>query len=464
MSKNIGRLCLLLVASVLFASCLDTDYTDNITLYDDIAITQFNITNAKLTKHTTSSTGEDSVYVEDDQSVADYPFYIDQLNGEIYNVDSLPVGVDATRLLCSAYTKNNASVLIENRTRDSLRTLSSTDSIDFSYTRYLRAYASDGRSYRQYRVRVNVHREEAGQFRWTRLPDNADFAAMEGVKMVAFGGRVLLFGLSGGTTSLYSTADGSTWTRAAQAFGGDVYNNVAVKGDTLFVLDGSSLLASVDGESFYPVGSAAAPQRLVGASTSELYGLEGGLIVRSADGGRTWSADALGDDPVQMPATDIASVTVPYDYVDSTDYVLLVGNRSVAEHQADTTARVWRKIVEYAAGSESSRWVYMEADSRNYYPLPRLSGLNVLDYDGRKIAFGGAGIGDCTESPYASMYESRDGGLTWQRSTTYTFPDGFDSAAVAVGATADGSGNIWVVCAGSGEVWRGRLNSIDWDD
>ena len=185
MSKNIGRLCLLLVASVLFASCLDTDYTDNITLYDDIAITQFNITNAKLTKHTTSSTGEDSVYVEDDQSVADYPFYIDQLNGEIYNVDSLPVGVDATRLLCSAYTKNNASVLIENRTRDSLRTLSSTDSIDFSYTRYLRAYASDGRSYRQYRVRVNVHREEAGQFRWTRLPDNADFAAMEGVKMVA---------------------------------------------------------------------------------------------------------------------------------------------------------------------------------------------------------------------------------------------------------------------------------------
>ena len=83
MSKNIGHLCLLFAAATLLVSCLDTDYTDDVTLYDDIAITQFQITSAKITKHTTSSTGEDSTYVVDDQSVADYPFYIDLLKGEI---------------------------------------------------------------------------------------------------------------------------------------------------------------------------------------------------------------------------------------------------------------------------------------------------------------------------------------------------------------------------------------------
>ena len=46
-------------------------------------------------------------------------------------------------LLCGVYTKNNAMVYIENAARDSMKSLSSTDSTDFSKPRYLRAYASD---------------------------------------------------------------------------------------------------------------------------------------------------------------------------------------------------------------------------------------------------------------------------------------------------------------------------------
>ena len=99
MSNKIGRACLLLMAALLFVSCLDDDYTDDITLYDDNAITQFNLTTAKLTVHTTTSGGEDSTYVIHTETVADYPFYIDQLKGEIYNVDSLPKGIDKARSL-----------------------------------------------------------------------------------------------------------------------------------------------------------------------------------------------------------------------------------------------------------------------------------------------------------------------------------------------------------------------------
>ena len=463
MSKNIGHVGLLFAAAILLVSCLDTDYSDGTALYDDIAITQFSITNAKMTMHTTSSTGEDSVYTADNQSVADYPFYIDQQRGEIYNVDSLPYGADPTTLLCECYTKNNAMVFIESASRDSMRTLQSTDSTDFSRPRYLRAYASNGETYRLYRVTVNIHRARAGQFGWTRLADNAQLAQLGGMRMVASaGGGLTVFGPEGGATVAYTTADGAAWTRTATAMGPDAYNNIVAKGDTLFALDGTRLLAAAGGLSFETVAAAAPVSRLVGASSTELYGLGAAGIMVSADGGRTWRADAMGDDAAELPAEDLTAATVPFAATDSADYVLLAGNRSAATHEADTTARVWRKIVEYAAGSERGQWIYMEADSRNRYPLPRLRGLTVIDYDGRKLAFGGAGVGACHEAPFSRIYESRDGGLTWKPSETYAMPEGFDTATSAFAAAADGRGDIWIVCAGSGQVWRGRLNSIGW--
>ena len=465
MSKNIGHLCLLFAAATLLVSCLDTDYTDDVTLYDDIAITQFQITSAKITKHTTSSTGEDSTYVVDDQSVADYPFYIDQLKGEIYNVDSLPVGVDATKLLCGVYTKNNAMVYIENAARDSMKSLSSTDSTDFSKPRYLRAYASDARSYRLYKVTVNIHREVADEFRWTRMADNASLAAMGGMRLVWLGGRMVLFGLEGGSTVVYTTeaSDGNTWTATGAAFGPDAYNNVAVKGDTLFVLDGGTLRRTTDGTAFEAVAAQGAPQRLVGASTTELYGIDAsGAMVVSADGGRSWRNDATDAPGTLLPAQDMASCTAPYGYVDSTDYVMLAGNRSIEAYPDDSTAVVWRKIVEYSNGSEQGKWVYMDQDSRNNYLLPRLAGLTVIAYGDSELAFGGAGIGGCKEQPFSRIYESRDGGITWKANSSYAYPDAFDTSATAFAAATDADGHIWIVCAGTGQVWRGRLNSMGW--
>lgn len=463
MSNKICHLCLLLVAALLLVSCLDTDYTDEVTLYDDIAITQFQITSARVTRHTTSSTGEDSTYVADDQSVADCPFYIDQLNGEIYNVDKLPYGVDATKLLCEVYTKNNAMVFIENIARDSIRSLTSTDSVDFTQPRYLRAYASNAQSYRLYKVTVNVAGEQGDGIAWQRMADDAALAALGGMRLAQVGGRMVLLGLEGGSTVVFHTdaADGSAWAKAAVAFGPDTYYNMAVMGDTLFVLDGTTLLRSTDGEAFAAVEATGAPRRLVGASSTELYGIGGdGRMAVSADGGRTWQADRMDSPAALMPAEDISLCSAPYAYMDSTDYVVMAGNRPAGGFPGDSTAVVWRKVVEYAEGSEPSKWICMEADSHNRYQLPRLDGLTVLALGESKVAFGGAGIGACGDAPFERMYESRDGGITWQPSAALAFPDGFDTATPAFAAAADANGYVWIVCAGSGQVWRGRLAAL----
>lgn len=467
MSKYIGHVCLLFTAALLLASCLNTDSTEESTLYDDIAITKFQITTAKIYKHTTSSTGKDSVYFVTDERVKNYEFYIDQLKGEIYNVDSLPLGTDASKLLCECSTKNNAIAYIENEMRDSLKPMSTTDSIDFTNPRYVRAYASDGKSYRQYRITVGVHKESAGEFRWTRLADNSRIQALGAMRMVALGGRMLLFGQDGGRTVMYYTdeTDGSAWAESGVAFGADAYNNVVVRNDTLFVLDGGRIKMSADGVSFTDAADGSSLRRLVGGSTTELYAIDAsGVLAVSSDGGRSWSADRTDTGAAMLPSRDITSCTAAFGYTDSTDYVVLAGNRSEEAFASDSTAVVWRKIVEYSADSDKGKWVYVEADSNNGYQLPRLAGLTVLAYGDSKIAFGGAGIGTCRKEAFSQMYESRDGGITWKRNPSYVFSDGFDSSATAFAAAVDSRKNIWIVCGGTGQVWRGRLNSMGWTE
>ena len=142
MRKYISTLCLLLSAAFILPSCMNEDEV-SVTLYDDTAITGFHITSAKITRHTLSSKGEDSTFIITDETVSRFPFSIDHQRGEIYNVDSLPLGTDAEKLLCAYYTKNNGYVLIENVLNDSVKYFSTTDSTDFRVPRYVQVHASD---------------------------------------------------------------------------------------------------------------------------------------------------------------------------------------------------------------------------------------------------------------------------------------------------------------------------------
>ena len=115
MKRYIRSLCLLFSAAVLLTACMDDDDME-ITLYNDIAITSFNITSATVNTSSTAEDGstETSSYV--DEMVKYIPFHIDQLNGKIYNVEPLPAGTDLTTLTCSYLVKNSGMFYIENKT------------------------------------------------------------------------------------------------------------------------------------------------------------------------------------------------------------------------------------------------------------------------------------------------------------------------------------------------------------
>ena len=59
---------------------------------------------------------------------------------------------------------------------------------------------------------------------------------------------------------------------------------------------------------------------------------------------------------------------------------------------------------------------------------------------------------------FAQMMESNDGGIIWKRNLSYTYPTGTPAATFA--ATVDGQQYVWIISGG--QVWKGKLNSMNW--
>ena len=169
MKRIVKPFVILISAIVLMSSCLgDDDGYNDFILYSDTAITSFSLGTLNRTMWTTSSTGEDSSYV-DEIGCSSYKFYIDQLKREIYNPDSLPVHTDVAHTLCEIESKNSGIVILVHKDiegKDSLVYFNSSDSIDFTEPREFRVYSLDGAAYRSYKVSVNVHKDNPDSMNW----------------------------------------------------------------------------------------------------------------------------------------------------------------------------------------------------------------------------------------------------------------------------------------------------------
>lgn len=80
---------MLLVVAIGVTSCLNSSSSEA-TLYGEAAITSFNLGNVTRYVHKTIN-GKDSL-VKTTLSATTYKFTIDQIQHQIYNTDSLPIG------------------------------------------------------------------------------------------------------------------------------------------------------------------------------------------------------------------------------------------------------------------------------------------------------------------------------------------------------------------------------------
>jgi len=372
MKRTIAPL-LLTATLLLMASCLNSDDSDT-TYYNDTAITTFTLGTMKRYITTTASDGvTDSTY-STTVTGSLYKFYIDQNNRKIYNVDSLPYGTDASKVLATIYVKNSGTVYLKSLTSDSLYIYSSSDSLDFSQPRELRVYTYDGSNtiYRAYTVNVNVHQEPADTFFWTKMPEGTEIP-----EAVTFGG------------------------------------------------------------------------------SPNTYKIENGELLKSSDGGSTWTTETLDRDAAWLPDANVSFCSKASNTNDSTDIVLLTGTSD-----ADPDYAVcWLKYDDYEQNAFDSEWSYTTGGAANLYPLPKLENLCVVRFsEDYVLAIGGKGLDNCDEAPYSSIYVSHDNGISWIPDDVFRMPEDFDTSATNVKMTVDSNNRLWLVSEGTGEIWCGRLS------
>jgi hypothetical protein len=456
-----------------------------VALYDDAAITAFTL-------------GKVNRYVDGVKSTfngGEYLFHIDQVNRTVYNKDSLPIGSDAAHIICGLTTYNNGQPYIVSTDGTYMTYHSTTDSVDFTTPRIFRIFATSGAGYTDYTVKVNVHKENPDSFVWKKM---ADIPVMTGLRTLMFNDRLYVFGNEGGATKAYTTDDGSAWTPVTLSVttDEDSWANTVATIDSLYMMSGSKVYRTKDlvtwDEDHSDIMNETGIDQLIGASSQEIYALsDNGMLMTKYSGNLsmgTWiPANFETDVNVEdLPIDDYTFTCYPMAMSDSTDYVVMGGTKQIGD---EWHGHVWRRIVDYSelgilselkkiieeamSGSETinsswiRQWTYIDRSSNNIYELPALKNLQLVYYGDELLAFGGQSYDD-EIAPLTAFWRSRDNGITWKQDVQYTMPpkDGttkFNNAATSFSAAADNEGNIWIVCAGTGEVWRGRLNRVAWE-
>lgn len=172
MKRYIYTLCVILVGSSCLLSCFSDDKNNNVTIYNETAITGMQLTGVNRYVHGKTTKGKDTVYVK---KMTSFPkFSVDQINGKIFNTDSLPSDCDLTRVVISFTTSSHTGspLLMKTLNSEEFFIFNSTDSIDFSQPREIRAFNTNGSLYKSYTVTVNKHEVATGKLIWEERPSS----------------------------------------------------------------------------------------------------------------------------------------------------------------------------------------------------------------------------------------------------------------------------------------------------
>lgn len=440
MNKKLLSFLLLFSALFFFESCLDSD-TDG-TYYDDTAITAFSV--GTLKREVINSSGNDTIISIDCSS---YNFYIDQLNHEVYNVDSLPVGVDASKVVCTLTTKNNGIAVYKDST-DSWLYYYSTDSLDFTEPLAFRVYSTSGNYYQDYTVHVNVHKEVADTFIWKANATFPVLQEMTAMHAVELNSKIYIFGVKDGQTTILSgnQSDLSSFTESTSTLDAEASKSVLAFGDYVYTVSNGDVVRSKNVlDDYEVVASNPGVKQLIGATSKNIYALStDNKLVASRDNGATWSEEELDEDASYLPVSDISMTYTPVKTNANMERAVIVGKST----QNTKNAVVWNKVVNYNNDVES--WQYLEITSDNQYQAPYATSFQTTLYNDSIEGFDGE-----------TLYKSRDNGMTWYPDDKILMPEAFVSNKDNFAFFSDDKGFLWVIT--NGTIWKGRRNELGWE-
>ncbi len=453
MKRKLSTFVWLIMATCMLSSCLN-DSDEEVTYYNDTAVTAFTLGTVKRFLHTTSSKGADSIY-KSPVTGSNYTFVIDQATRQIYNPDSLPFACENNAILATISTKNSGSVALVSTSStgtDSLSYYSSSDSINFAKINKLRVYNLSGSAYSEYSVKVNIHQQKIGVFNWADSVKSTIISSFEDVKALSKADQVFAFALQNGATKVYATSNTNLdgWSEVSSAsFSADAYKSAILANDNFYILSNGEIYSSANGADWTVVGSNSSIKQLLGFSVDRCFAITNNKsIVSSKDGCVSWTDETLASDKENMPTENLNLVSFPVKSIANAELATLIGMRSAS--YGDESNVVWNKLIENSADAENQPWTYSAYSASDLAKTPWLDKFIAVKYNDRIEALGSNQI----------VYKSSDNGLTWAKDTVVTMPTEFNSNRF--GFVADSNNFLWLIDTKSGYVLKGRHNEAGW--
>ena len=393
-------------------------------------------------------------------SAVDYEMTINQRTNNIENRDSLPYGSQLSRVIATIHFDGSTLAYREKGSNSEWTSYNATDSLDLTKPLELFLTSNDNQSSRIYTLKVNVHQQEGDSLFWKQCDNNvAELTDMTDMKAFVLNNKLFVLGqkTSGITLAERSSTEAEgEWTETPVT---DLPATTDIQTlrqyeDMLYLsTSDGSIFSSADAKGWRQEGSTySAPLKLVEKTEKYYYAISEGKILRSADA-TTWEEETLDTDATMLPTTDIRALSV--EQANGNNRIILVGQSANSDN-----AVVWNKMWNDSEQEENAEWIYFPITHDNNIPCPRLEYLNLLSYDGKCIAFGGASI-DNSKKALETMYVSQDYGITWRPDKEHRMPVELKGIEGCITSTVDENYFIWIIT--NAQVWRGRLNRLGFE-
>lgn len=431
------------------SSCLRNE-EEEIVRYNDAGITAFSIKSMNI--YTTAR--KDDGKEEKVKQVTDggkYAFYVDQIKKEIYNVDSLPMGVDVEHVIVNIGLKRGSVLALQSLESDSVKYFDPADSVDFSQPRHFVVFNSATTAKTTYKVKLNVHQQKPNAFNWFKLADNnSPLAALSSVKALENNGKIYVFGQKGVASKVYSSSvsDGRQWTEImpSRRLSQSAFENMVVKSGKFVTLNEGKLLSSEDAKTWNTVGEVAL-KRLLGATNNRLYAYSGDNKIMVSRDGLKWEVSQMDADASLLPQKNISFTSMSLPSSKQSYQLCLLGT-------GEKGNVIWGKTEENGGQSIELPWSIYEVSGNEMYRLPDMDQMQVIAYGGNLIAVG------LIEGKIEHLFYSHDRGISWKVDKNILLPQGVDNRSKAIAMAKDAEDYLWLICGQTGQVWKGRFNKL----
>ena len=329
---------------------------------------------------------------------------------------------------------------------------------------YLTIRSSDAKTTKVYEIRPTVHQVDPDLYSWEKLTDAIYPADDSEQRVLELGDDFVMIKSNGWEIEAFTSSDGATWTALGEALGlpyGTRVRQIISDGTTLYFGQDNALYTSTDGVIWSSQAVSYPILTMVLYWNDEVWALvedSVGYDLAIWDGTDMVLTNLRPDD-ANFPISDFA--TVAFQSASTRERAMIIGGFAMNGRSLNT-----RWNLEYSKHTPEHNGYRLEEFSIDRPEFTTLTGVSVIAYNNQLLLFGGVD----KDMKYfgREILLSNDEGLTWTAadSTKNSLPDVYKARQKQTALVRDNT--IYLFGGQDNEytysdVYKGRLNSIDWN-